>query len=309
MKTNARAVTNVVRSHLSPLVLAAFAFGVPAAAQEPQPPQPQPLPPMVVHADGQKAKFSGIVVDRHGDTIRLREGDVATHTILLTDDTRISTPSGLFKMSRKRRDVSNIMPGLMMQVEGRGGPDGALVADEIHFSTRSMKVAQQINVGGEVVRNQTIANTDSIEKVKRRLADSITHVNARVTNLDNYEEKISLVVNFPTNVSDLEDGAKGVLDDMVKRAEGWKGYIVEVKGFADTTGTAAYNLQLSTARAVSVVRYLSEQKDIPLRRILNPTGYGSAQAIASNATPDGRAMNRRAQVRVLVSKGIANGGR
>jgi outer membrane protein OmpA-like peptidoglycan-associated protein len=118
-----------------------------------------------------------------------------------------------------------------------------------------------------------------------------------------------LVVNFPTNVSDLEDGAKGVLDDMVKRAEAWKGYIVEVKGFADTTGTATYNLQLSTARAVSVVRYLSEQKDIPLRRILNPTGYGSAQAIASNATPDGRAMNRRAQVRVLVNKGIANGGR
>src|SRR5690242_15174325 len=110
MKHNAQAGTNVVRSHLTPLVLAAVAFGLPAAAQEPQ---PQPLPPMVVHADGQKAKFSGIVVDRHGDTIRLREGDVATHSILLTDETRISTPSGLFKMSRKKRDASNIMPGLM----------------------------------------------------------------------------------------------------------------------------------------------------------------------------------------------------
>ncbi|HEY2379278.1 MAG TPA: OmpA family protein [Gemmatimonadaceae bacterium] len=308
MKTNARAVTNVVRSHLSPLVLAALAFGLPAAAQEPQ---PQPLPPMVVHADGEKAKFSGIVLDKKGDTIRLREGNVGLHTILLTDDTRISTPSGLFKMSRKKRDDSAIMPGLMMQVEGRGSADGTLVADEIHFSTRSMKVAQQINVGSEVTRSQVAANTDSIERVKRRLADSITHVNARVTNLDNYEERISLVVNFPTNVSDLADGARGVLDDMVNRAAGLKGYIIEVKGYADTSGTPAYNLQLSTARAVSVVRYLSEQKDIPLRRILNPTGYGSAQAIANNSTPDGRAMNRRATVRVLVSKGLANnnGGR
>jgi outer membrane protein OmpA-like peptidoglycan-associated protein len=303
MKTNAPAVMNVVRSHLSPLVLAALAFGVPAAAQEPQ---PQPLPPMVVHADGEKAKFSGIVVDRRADTIRLREGNVATHTILLTDETRISTPNGLFKMSRKKRDASNIMPGLMMQVEGKGGPDGMLVADEIHFSKRSMNVAQQINVGGEVVRGQVIANTDSIEKIKRRLADSITHVNARVTNLDNYEEKISLVVNFPTNVSELVDGAKGVLDDMVNRAAGLKGYIVVVKGYADTTGTANYNLQLSTARAVSVVRYLSEEKGIPLQRIVNPTGYGSTKSIASNATPDGRAMNRRASVTVLVSKGIAN---
>jgi outer membrane protein OmpA-like peptidoglycan-associated protein len=198
------------------------------------------------------------------------------------------------------------MPGLMMQVEGKGGPDGMLVADEIHFSKRSMNVAQQINVGGEVVRGQVIANTDSIEKIKRRLADSITHVNARVTNLDNYEEKISLVVNFPTNVSELVDGAKGVLDDMVNRAAGLKGYIVVVKGYADTTGTANYNLQLSTARAVSVVRYLSEEKGIPLQRIVNPTGYGSTKSIASNATPDGRAMNRRASVTVLVSKGIAN---
>jgi outer membrane protein OmpA-like peptidoglycan-associated protein len=266
---------------------------------------------MVVHADGEKAKFSGIVVSRQADTIKLREGDVATHTILLTEDTRISTPNGLFKMGRKRRDASNILPGLMMQVEGRGGPDGALIADEIHFSKRSMNVAQQINVGSEVTRNQVAANTDSIEMVKTRLADSISHVNARVTNLDNYEEKISTVVNFPTNVGSLVDGAKGVLDDMVNRASNWKGYIIEVKGYADTTGTEPHNLQLSTARAVAVVRYLTEQKDIPLRRILNPTGYGSAAAVASNTTPDGRAMNRRATVRVLVNKGVANnnGGR
>jgi OOP family OmpA-OmpF porin len=58
-----------------------------------------------------------------------------------------------------------------------------------------------------------------------------------------------------------------------------------------------------------VVRYLTEQKDVPMRRVVNPTGYGSTDAVASNATPDGRAMNRRATVRVLVNKGIANGGR
>jgi len=308
MKNDARTVANAVRSHVTPFVLAALTFAAPVGAQEPT---PQPLPPMVVHADGEKAKFSGIVVARQGDTIKLREGDVATHTILLTEDTKISTPNGLFKMGRKRRDAGNIMPGLMMQVEGTGSSDGTLVAHEIHFSKRSMNVAQQINVGTETTRNQTAANTDSIERVKTRLADSITHVNARVTNLDNYEEKISTVVNFPTNVASLVDGAKGVLDDMVNRASAFKGYIIEVKGYADTTGTEPHNLQLSTARAVAVVRYLTEQKDIPLRRILNPTGYGATAAVASNATPDGRAMNRRATVRVLVNKGLANnnGGR
>ena len=306
MTNSAHRVSNAVRSRLTPVVLAALTLGLPAAAQEPT---AQPLPPMVVHADGEKAKFSGIIVSRNGDTLRLREGDVATHTILINDQTRISTPSGLFKMERKRRDQANLMPGLMMQVEGRGGADGVLVADEIHFSTRSMKVAQQINVGSEALRGQVAANTDSIERVKTRLADSISHVNARVTNLDNYEEKIATVVNFPTNSAALGDGARGVLDDMVNRASNWKGFIIEVRGYADTTGTQPYNLQLSTSRAVAVVRYLTEQKDVPLRRVLNPTGYGSTDAIASNATPDGRAMNRRATIRVLVNKGIANGGR
>jgi len=304
MKNNALVLTNVVRSRLTPLLLAGLAFAPRAQAQDTT---AQALPPMVTTAEGEKAKFAGVVLDRHGDTVRVREGNTALHTVLLTSDTHVGTPNGLFKMGRKRRDQATIIPGLLMQVEGRGGPDGMVIADKIRFSTRSMNTAQQINVGSEMTRNQVAANTDSIEVVKRRLADSITHVNARVTNLDNYEEKISTVVNFPTNVYMLADAQKGVLDDLIGRISGLKGYIIEVRGYADTTGTDPHNLQLSQARAVSVVRYL-ELKDVPLRRILNPTGFGSANAIATNATPDGRAMNRRATVRVLVNKGLANNG-
>jgi OOP family OmpA-OmpF porin len=293
-------VPAVARFRLTPLLLATLMFGRPSFAQ-----QPTPLPPMVVHADGEKAEFSGVVVRRSGDTVLVRQGDVATHVVLITDATRITTPSGLFKMDRKKRDVSNIMPGLMLEVEGQGGPNGSIVAKEIHFSSRSMKTAEQINVGGEVTRNQVAANADSIERVKRRLADSITHVNARVTNLDTYDEKIATVVNFQHDSWELGDGAKNVLNDMVNRVAGLRGYVIEVKGYADTTGTAPYNLQLSERRASTVVRYLTDVKDIPLRRILNPTGFGSAEAVASNKTPDGRAMNRRASVRVLVSRGAA----
>jgi hypothetical protein len=88
----------LVRSGATPLLLATLAFAPAASAQE-----ATPLPPMVVHADGQKVKISGILVDRHGDQLRVREGNVATHNVLLTNDTKISTPSGLFKMDRKMR--------------------------------------------------------------------------------------------------------------------------------------------------------------------------------------------------------------
>jgi len=178
-----------------------------------------------------------------------------------------------------------------------------LIADEIHFSTRSMKVAQQINVGGEVVRAQVEANKDSIEAIKTRLADSISHVNARVTNLDKFEQKYYTTVNFPTDVYQLSAPQKSVLDDMVNRLGGMSGYVIEVRGYADSEGTSPYNLQLSTKRADAVVRYLIDEKGIPLRRIINPTGFGEANPVGSNQSLTGRAMNRRVSVRVMASKG------
>jgi outer membrane protein OmpA-like peptidoglycan-associated protein len=281
--------------------VATLAFAPPVAAQNAQ--ATASLPPMVVHPEGQKVKISGIIVDRNGDQMRVREGETATHTVMLTDDTRIGTPSGLFKMDRKRRDESNLLPGLMLQIKGHGSADGSIVADEITFSNRSANVAKQISVGGEVVRNQVGANTDSIETIKRRLTDSLSHVNARVTNLDTYDEKYSTVVNFPTNSAVLSDGAKGILNDMVNRVAGYKGYYIEVRGFADTTGATGHNLELSERRAEAVVRYLTE-KDVPLRRILNPTGFGESSTLDHPSDQLGHALNRRATVRVLVSRGL-----
>jgi outer membrane protein OmpA-like peptidoglycan-associated protein len=51
------------------------------------------------------------------------------------------------------------------------------------------------------------------------------------------------------------------------------------------------------------VRYLIDEKGIPLRRIINPTGFGEANPVGSNQSVTGRAMNRRVSVRVMVSKG------
>jgi OOP family OmpA-OmpF porin len=104
-------------------------------------------------------------------------------------------------------------------------------------------------------------------------------------------------VNFRTNSDQLQDGAEAALDDDVLRLEANPGLRVEVAGHTDSTGDAAYNMDLSQRRAATVELYL-ESKGIAKDRITS-RGYGQEQPIADNNTKEGRAANRRVELRVL----------
>ena len=83
-----------------------------------------------------------------------------------------------------------------------------------------------------------------------------------------------------------------------------KGYVLEVSGYADTTGSIARNRALSQRRADAVIRYLVENHNIPLRRIITPYGYGELNPVADNTSREGRAQNRRVEIKLLVNKGL-----
>ena len=77
---------------------------------------------------------------------------------------------------------------------------------------------------------------------------------------------------------------------------------IQVSGHTDDSPPSARlaatfpsNWELSTARAVNVVRFLQEKANVPARRLM-ATGHGDTQPVASNATPKGRARNRRIEV-------------
>ena len=111
--------------------------------------------------------------------------------------------------------------------------------------------------------------------------------------------------NFEVGSSKISAKDQIELKELANAATGLKGYIIEVMGYADSTGNAAMNTKLSENRAKEVVKYLMQQGGVPVRHIVAPGAMGEYGAAAPNETAAGRTENRRVEVKVLVNKGIA----
>lgn len=109
-----------------------------------------------------------------------------------------------------------------------------------------------------------------------------------------------IILNMPGNVTfrsgsaDLNTQFFKVLDGVSAVAKKYDKTIIEIAGHTDNVGSASYNMQLSHRRAETVSRYLSS-RGVAANRILT-AGGGEDHPIASNATEQGRAANRRVEV-------------
>ena len=104
-------------------------------------------------------------------------------------------------------------------------------------------------------------------------------------------------VNFQTNSSILLAGAESVLDDAAATLRLNPDIIVQVAGHTDSAGSAEYNVWLSDRRANRVRQYLVDHG--ANSRNLTSRGYGEAEPVADDATAEGRARNRRVELRIL----------
>ena len=134
--------------------------------------------------------------------------------------------------------------------------------------------------------------------------EGVNATNQRISALDDYVVQSKSTVNFRVNSFRLSPEAKAELDNVAATAQTLKGYVLEVTGYASSDGDPKKNKVLSQRRAQAVITYLIDNHDIPLRRIGQSYGYGENKAIADNSTREGRAQNRRVEVKVLVSRGL-----
>jgi outer membrane protein OmpA-like peptidoglycan-associated protein len=104
-------------------------------------------------------------------------------------------------------------------------------------------------------------------------------------------------VHFDNDSAVLRDDAAAILDDAVALFKRYPALKVEVAGHTDDRGAAAYNQKLSARRAQAVMKYFVD-KGVAAER-LGSKGYGESEPVADNATAEGRAQNRRVELRVL----------
>jgi outer membrane protein OmpA-like peptidoglycan-associated protein len=147
--------------------------------------------------------------------------------------------------------------------------------------------------GSEADKAQISANTAT------QRVDTLTNA---VVNLDNYRPVVETAVHFGFNKDNLTKDAKDAIDQLAASVATTKGYIITVEGATDSIGSADYNYDLSQRRANAVIQYLAAEKSVPAYKIYL-IGLGKDKPVDSNKTADGRAKNRRVDIRLMTNTG------
>ena len=257
--------------------------------------------------NGAKLKFKGVVIDREGESFRVRDRNRTDYQVLITDRTSVKTHGG-FLRSGKKYPVTDILRGLIVEVEGRGDSSGQLVAEKIRFNESDMRAAitSDTRVTPVEENQQRMAGQmDELYAVAAEARRETEVAHERITALDEYDVQNTVAVTFRVNSAVLSPQAKQQLDEFAATVANAKAYTIEVAGHTDSTGGEAKNFRLSRARADAVVQYLAVNHRIPLRRFVTPMGFGKTEAVADNMTASGRAQNRRVEVKMLLNRGMS----
>jgi outer membrane protein OmpA-like peptidoglycan-associated protein len=121
-----------------------------------------------------------------------------------------------------------------------------------------------------------------------------------VANLDNYRPVAETSVKFGFNRDNLTPKAMEALDQLAGTISSTKGYIIALEGSTDSVGSADYNYDLSQRRANSVTQYLAAKYNVPAHKIY-VIGLGKDKPVETNKTREGRADNRRVDVRLMTN--------
>jgi len=278
-----------------------------------------------------KVKGKGVITLRSGNTLTV-ETDEGTTTVIATADTKVQHPVGL-GARKKQVGQEVLIPGLKLRFEGTGD-QSQVTAETITFDQDDLSIAKVIQAGLNPTVQQQARNMEAyqankkatdaelaaanqeIEANKQRITANQASIDEvaqstkkRFSELGDFVVKGEYTVYFNTGDYSISEKDRQALADLAKQSLAYqKGYVIQVAAFADSVGNAASNQVLSKERAQAVVAYLLQECNVPVGRIVAPGAMGESNPVASNESASGREQNRRAEVKLLVNKGIATAG-
>jgi outer membrane protein OmpA-like peptidoglycan-associated protein len=282
-----------------------------------------------VMAVAQTNKVEGFIKSRSGPDMVRKTSQDPDFVVLLTKSTDVGQVQGLFKARRKEMSMAALIPGLAVTVEGRFNNQHVFAARKVRFKGDDLKQAEAIEAGMHDVKMQVQQNQAELDRQNAELKAqnealqkhqaaieanqakiaankaAVEAASARFGQLDDYYIMDQMTVYFGNGKVNLEPQYVLQLVTLAQKAHLVEGYMIEVKGYASASGSAAVNQQLSEDRADNVTNILLQQGKLPLTRMLAPGAMGESEQVGNEKNEEGQAENRRVVVRVLQNKAIA----
>lgn len=253
-----------------------------------------------VSAADNTTKVKGLIVARDGANMNVK-GEIASWTIELNADTKVTAIKGKLGLRKDTLGVTDLIPGLPVEVETINS-GSTLVAISVKFKADDLKTARQIQAGMKPTEQQVQSVNAEVKGVQ---ADQAA-MSQKFGQLGDYDVKDLVTVYFAVSSATISNDAQQQLKQLAGKAVQLKGYMIQVAGYTDSSGNAAYNQELSDRRAEAVINYLQQDCKVPLFRVLAPEGMGESNPAGSNESQQGKQENRRVEVKVLVNRGMQN---
>jgi OmpA-OmpF porin, OOP family len=283
----------------------------------------------------QDVKIEGLIKGRSGATLMVQTSDDPLVNVVMDDNTKVEQNVGALKARKKQMSMAALIPGLQIKVEGTYDANKMLAAKKITFNGNDLERAQSIQAGLAETEAQTKQNAEASAKHQAELEKQnaalqaqnaalqqqqaqlkeqnekiaankalIAANTARFGQLDDYYIYDEVTVLFGNGKTKVDPKYNSQLTTLATKAESVQGYMIQVKGYASASGSAAMNQKLSEQRAGNVTQILQQQGRVPLSRMLAPGAMGESRANES-AKGEDQAADRKVVVRVLQNKGIA----
>jgi outer membrane protein OmpA-like peptidoglycan-associated protein len=283
----------------------------------------------------QQVKVTGVILSRDGDMVGIKDKKSGQFVIVnINDNTKIERKKHRFLFPRQTdMDVTTMVPGLTIEAELVRNPKGQLDAVKISFSPDqfAIKNAQEQQVAANKAEDahgtahrgtatagraqssaghaqnsaeQSGPQAQDVGPFESADATDVSMLNHRVSDLDDYKNEFEVDVFFAGDSAMLNEKAKKDLDNLADIAKSLDGYMIEIAGYTSNTLGAEVDQRLSEDRAAAVARYFQEVKNVPMRRVLAPVGYGVTHPAVSNKDLRLRGLNDRVDIKILVNKNL-----